>query len=137
MPGAPIAARRPPRPAPTRPSPAEGALVYGPVVAWLRSPALAGQLERLDPSRLARLALLLPELRSAVPELPPPPPVPDSDQRQLLFDALAQAILAAAGPLLLVADDLHWADQETLRFLHYLLRVGPAAPLLVAATARR
>ncbi|HEX8132399.1 MAG TPA: BTAD domain-containing putative transcriptional regulator, partial [Actinomycetes bacterium] len=117
--------------------PAEGALAYGPVVAWLRSPALAGQLERLDRSRLAQLALLLPELRSAVPDLPPPPPLPDGDQRQLLFDALARAVLASAGPLLLVADDLHWADQETLRFLHYLLRVGPAAPLLVAATARR
>jgi DNA-binding SARP family transcriptional activator len=116
---------------------AEGALAYGPVVAWLRSAALAGSLDRLDRPRLAELARLLPELRSAVPGLPPPQPLPDDDQRQVLFDALAQAILAPGGPLLLVADDLHWADRETLRFLHYLLRSGPDAPLLVAATARR
>jgi hypothetical protein len=36
-----------------------------------------------------------------------------------------------------VADDLHWADGETLQFLHFLLRSEPDAPLLVAATARR
>ena len=49
---------------------------------------------------------------------------------------LSAAILASAGPLLLVADDVHWADHETLQFLHYLLRSAPDAPLLVAATAR-
>ncbi len=45
--------------------PAEGALAYGPVVAWLRSEPLAGHLGRLDPARLAELARLLPELRPA------------------------------------------------------------------------
>lgn len=72
-----------------------------------------------------------------VPEVPGPGPLDESDRRQVMFDALAQAILAPARPLLLVADDLHWTDQETLQFLHYLLRVGSTAPLLVAATARR
>jgi len=36
-----------------------------------------------------------------------------------------------------VADDLHWSDRETLQFLHFLMRVAPEAPLLIAATARR
>jgi predicted ATPase/DNA-binding SARP family transcriptional activator len=117
--------------------PAEGALAYGPVVAWLRADALAGRRGRLDRARRAELARLLPELVAEMPDLPRPEPLPESDQRQRLFDAAARAILAAGAPLLLVADDLHWWDRESLQFLHYLLRVDPDARLLVAATARR
>ena len=115
---------------------AEGALAYGPVVSWLRIEALARPLARLDPELLGELSRLLPELRSNVAGVPSPEPLPVSDQRQRLFDAVAQALLSSGRPLLLVADDLHWADRETLRLLHYLLRIQPNAPMLVAATAR-
>ncbi|MGH2532664.1 MAG: ATP-binding protein [Thermomicrobiales bacterium] len=116
---------------------AEGALAYGPVVEWLRSEAIKPRLDRLDRARLSELARLLPELLAEVPGLAHPEPLPERDQRQRLFDALARAILATGGPLLLIADDLQWCDQKTLQFLHYLLRVESGAPLLVAATARR
>jgi DNA-binding SARP family transcriptional activator len=115
---------------------AEGALAYGPVVTWLRVEALAGPLTRLDPGLRGELARLLPELRASAPVVPGPEPLSAGDQRQRLFDALAQALLSSGRPLLLVADDLHWADRETLRFLHYLLRVRPSAAMLVAATVR-
>ena len=108
---------------------AEGALAYGPVVSWLRAEALLPRRVRLDRARLAELARVLPEL-SGVPEA-----LPEPEARRRLYDALAAALLG--GPVLLVADDLHWADRETLQFLHYLLRSHPDAPLLVAATARR
>jgi DNA-binding SARP family transcriptional activator len=117
--------------------PAEGALAYGPVVEWLRSAAFHERLERLDPAYQTELARLLPELLVRVPGLAPPEPLPESDQRQRLFDAVARAILAAGLPLVLVADDLHWGDRETLRLLHYLPRVAPEAQLLIVATARR
>jgi DNA-binding SARP family transcriptional activator len=110
---------------------AEGALAYGPVVAWLRAEPLAARRRALDDRRLAELARLLPEL-----DRDPPPPLPEDEQRTRLFDAAARAILASGRPRLLVADDLHWADRETLRFLHYLIRSRPSAPLLIAATAR-
>src|SRR3954451_19285292 len=110
--------------------PAEGVLAYGPVAAWLRTEGLAPRRVRLDRGRLAELARVLPEIGAR------PEPLPDSEQRQRLFDAIAAALVASSAPLLLVADDLHWADRETLQFLHYLLRSAPAAPLLVAATAR-
>jgi DNA-binding SARP family transcriptional activator len=116
---------------------AEGALAYGPVVAWLRSEAFKARLKRLDRARLTELARLLPELLSEVPDLAAPEPLPEDDQRQRLFDAIARAIFAPGVPILLVADDLQWCDRETLQFLHYLLRVAPKARLLVAATARR
>jgi DNA-binding SARP family transcriptional activator len=110
---------------------AEGELAYGPVAAWLRSEHLAARRE-LDPGRRGVLARVLPELADDEPQ-----PPADGEQRRRLFDALGGAILAGREPLLLVADDLHWADDETLRFLHYLIRTAPEAPLLVLATARR
>lgn len=113
--------------------PAEGALAYGPVAAWLRSEPLAARRVRLDRGRLAELARVLPEISG----LPWPEPLPEAEQRQRLFDAMTHALLAPGGPLLLVADDLHWADRETLQLLHYVIRTRPEAPLLVAATARR
>jgi DNA-binding SARP family transcriptional activator len=117
--------------------PAEGELAYGPVVAWLRSEAFKAHFKRLDRARLTELARLLPELLSEVPGLAPPQPLPESEQRQRLFDALVRAVFAPGSPLLLVADDVHWCDRETLQFLHYLLRAAPKGRLLVATTARR
>ena len=118
--------------------PAEGALAYGPVAAWLRADPLAGHRGRLDPAQLAELARLLPEAAPGLGDAAlASAPAADPERRRLLFEALARALLAGGGPLLLVADDLHWADQETLQFLHYLLRAHPQAPVLVVATVRR
>jgi DNA-binding SARP family transcriptional activator len=110
--------------------PAEGALAFGPVAAWLRAAPIAVRRVRLDPGRLAELARMLPELPGT------PQPLPPAEQRQRLFDAIARAIVASAAPVLLVVDDLQWADRDTLQFLHYLLRTEPRARLLVAATVR-
>ena len=58
-------------------------------------------------------------------------------QRQRFFQALARAMLAAPQPLLLLIDDLQWCDQETLEWLHFLLRFDPAARLLSRRQAAR
>jgi DNA-binding SARP family transcriptional activator len=108
---------------------AEGALAYAPVVAWLRGLGVARWRGRLSAAQLAALAPLLPELA-----VEPAPPEPGSRLR--LFDAVVQALHACAGPVLLVADDLHAADSPTLHFLHYLVRADPPAPVMVTATAR-
>ena len=63
-----------------------------------------------------------------VPGLARAEPLPEGEQRQRLFDALARAILAAEGPILLIADDLQWFDRETVQFIHYLLRAAPDSP---------
>jgi DNA-binding SARP family transcriptional activator len=116
---------------------AEGSLAYAPVVGWLRSAALRTRLPRLDAARLSELARLLPELLDEMPDLAPPGPLPESDQRRRLFDAVAAVVVAGAEPLLLVLDDLQHADRETCRLLHYLLRTQSDARLLVVATVRR
>ena len=116
--------------------PAEGPLAYGPVVTWLRSDALRPRLVRLDRARLTEIARLLPELLVEIPDLEHPSPIPESDRQRRLFDAVCAALLAAE-PLLLVVDDIQHGDRETCQFLHYLLRVHPAARLLVVGTARQ
>jgi DNA-binding SARP family transcriptional activator/predicted ATPase len=120
----------------TRAYAAEGRLAYGPVADWLRSEPLRAAPARLDTVWLTEVARLLPELPAEHPDLPHPEPLTEHWQRQRLFEALARAVLQASQPLLLLIDDLQWCDQETLEWLHYLLRFDPTARLLVVGTAR-
>ena len=115
----------------------EGAMAYGPLVTWLRSPAITARLGRLDRTHLTALAPLLPDLIPSPSTAILPETGSDAEQRRRLFEAATRAIHAAGEPLLLIADDLQWCDPETLQFLHYLVRIEPRFPLLVVATARR
>jgi predicted ATPase len=116
---------------------AEGRLAYGPIIDWLHSDTLQAALPRLEPVWLTELARLLPELLNDYPDLSPPAiHQVEVWERQRLFEALARAVLATQQPLLLVIDDLHWCDRETLEWLRYLLRFDPHAPLLVVGAAR-
>jgi DNA-binding SARP family transcriptional activator len=113
--------------------PAEGPLAYGVATAWLRSEPVTARLSRLERPHMTELARLLPELAAHVP---PPEPLPEAELRRRLFAAITRALLAAGAPLLLIADDVQWADTQSLRLIHYLIRAAPSARLLVAATAR-
>ena len=44
--------------------------------------------------------------------------------------------LCADGPLLLVADDLHWADETSLRVWRHLIRVTEELPLVLVGACR-
>ncbi len=72
-----------------------------------------------------------------MPDLPQPGPLPESEQRHRLFDAVSAAVLTAGRPVLLIVDDLQHGDRETCQLVHYLQRVQPQARVLVVATARR
>ncbi|HEU5101898.1 MAG TPA: AAA family ATPase, partial [Roseiflexaceae bacterium] len=120
----------------TRAYAAEGRLSYGPVIEWLRSDCLRRALARLDMVWLSEVSRLLPELLAERPDLPQPEPLTEYWQRQRFFEALARAVLHTSQPLLLLIDDLQWCDQETLEWLHYLLRFDPQARMLVIGTVR-
>jgi class 3 adenylate cyclase/tetratricopeptide (TPR) repeat protein len=62
---------------------------------------------------------------------------PGADQAEL-FAAWRRVIeaMAASGPLVLVVEDLHWADAGLLQFLNYLLDSSADIALLVIAAAR-
>ena len=95
---------------------------------------MAARLTRLVRPDLTELARLLPELAGQVT---PPEPLPEAELRHRLLAAIGRAVLAAGAPLLLIVDDAQWADAQSLRLIHYLIRSAPSARLLVAATARR
>ena len=78
------------------------------------------------------------DLRPAAPQLAARRAVDDANARVRLQARLAAAVEHAAGgtPLLLVLEDLHWSDPETLAFLRHLGHRGLAVPTLALITAR-
>jgi DNA-binding SARP family transcriptional activator/tetratricopeptide (TPR) repeat protein len=90
-----------------------------------------GALRELDPVWRAELARLFPEL--ARPDLP----VPSNDARRL-FESVARLldVAAAATPLVFLLEDVHWADDMSLRLLAFVGRRISARPVLIAVTAR-
>jgi DNA-binding CsgD family transcriptional regulator len=86
----------------------------------------------------ADIAQLVPALCERLPELPAPPPVEPEAARFRLFDSLAGFLRAAAvrRPLLLVLDDLHWADASSLALLRFLGRELEGAGLLAVGCYR-
>src|SRR6266851_509761 len=79
--------------------------------------------ELLDELWLAELSRLLPELRVRYPDLPAP--TEDELTAKLrLFEAVARLVdaLGQRAPLVLLLDDLHWADGASLDLVRYLGR---------------
>lgn len=113
-----------------------GELAYAPVTTWLRSDAVQAGFSALDSIFLTEIARLVPEVLGTRPDLPRPAPMTEGWQRQHFFEALARAVLSARQPLLLLLDDLQWCDDETLEWLHYLMRFDPRARVLLLGTVR-
>ena len=84
------------------------------------------------------LARLAPTLGERVPQLPAPRQSDPETERYLLYAAVA-GLLEAAGerePLLLILDDLHWADGPTLSLLRHVVASGSSIPVMVVGTYR-
>ncbi|MBM4432155.1 MAG: hypothetical protein FJ026_17675, partial [Chloroflexi bacterium] len=118
----------------------ESNIAYAPFIDVLHSlltPAPGAPLP-CPPTQLAVAAELLPELRQAWPDLPPLQPLPPDAEHTRLLRSLAQIIrLSAQGqPLLLLLDDLHWADPSSLELIHYLVHVSQDQGLLLVGAYR-
>lgn len=84
------------------------------------------------------IAELLPEIRERLPDVPVPPELDTEQQRFRLADSVASCLQRATArqPLLVVFDDLHWADAASLRLLQFLARDGRSAGWLTIGTFR-
>jgi DNA-binding SARP family transcriptional activator len=88
---------------------------------------------------------LAPVLARIVPEIlesgagPQPPRIEVEGDRYQVFDAVNRWVHAIAGRrrLVLVLDDMHWADRPSLLLLEYILRSSTQAPVLIVATYRQ
>src|SRR2546421_8053436 len=118
-----------------------GRLPYQPLVEALR-PRLEAENapeDLLEDLWLAELSRLLPGLRVRYPDLPAP--TEDELTAKLrLVEAVARLFdaLAPRSPLVLLLDDLHWADQASLDLLRYLGRYwkGHSSRVLLLGTVR-
>jgi len=99
-------------------------LPYVPLAAALRD-----ALTRAELSGQHRAAL-----RKIVPELPPADPPAEVAEIDVL-EALV-GVLTEHAPLVLLLDDLQWADPATVTALSYLRRRGAALPATLVATIR-
>jgi tetratricopeptide (TPR) repeat protein len=119
----------------------EGAPPYWPWVQPLRS-----YIQQQDPDQLrsqmgpgaADIAEVIPEVREKLPGLEPPPALEPEQARFRLFDSITTFLKNASQtqPLLLVLDDLHWADQPSLQLLQFLARQMAGSRLLVVGCYR-
>ena len=84
------------------------------------------------------VATIVPELHRAFDDLPPALQLPAEQERRHLFTAMRGFVerAAAQAPLLLILDDLHWADASTLLLLEHLAERAAAIPALIVGTYR-
>ena len=108
--------------------------VLGTVIDHVDEHVLAGPVERSG----GALARLLPSVVRRFGPLPPPAPADPATERRRLADAIDDLLSAVAAdrPLLVVLEDLHWADEATLGVLSHVLRPGRPAGLVVLGTYR-
>jgi DNA-binding SARP family transcriptional activator len=111
---------------------------YQAIVEALRSALPLVAALRLDGVWLSALATLLPELSARIAGLPPLPNIEPENERARLLGALTQAFAALAQPrpVLLVLEDLHWAEEATTAALSFLARRLALSPIFVVATYR-
>ena len=117
----------------------EGAPPYWPWVQPLRS-----YIQSKDPEQLrsemgpgaASIAGIISEVREKLPDLEPPPALEPEQARFRLFDSITSFLKNAARsqPLMLVLDDLQWADRSSLLLLEFIgPELGGTGLLLVGA----
>ena len=103
----------------------EGAPPYWPWIQPLRAyvqQAGAKQLSAEMGHGAATIAEIVSEIRDKLPGLETPPGLEPEAARFRLFDSISTFLKNASQsqPLMLVLDDLHWADNSSLLLLQFL-----------------
>ena len=118
-----------------------GAPPYWP---WLQ--LLRARLETTDAGKLgedmgpgaADIAQILPELSAILAGLDQPPVLGAEQARFRLFYSITTFLknVSRSQPLMLVLDDLHWADESSLLLLEFLAREISSCSIMVVGTYR-
>jgi len=119
----------------------EAGLPFLPFIEALRE-SVADQTEEQLRTALGEgahdVARLVSEIRQRLPDLPERPAAEAEQDRYRLFESVTGFLVNAGqeNALLLVLDDLHWADRPTLLLLQHLVRRLPASRIVVLGTYR-
>ena len=109
---------------------------------WIFVDALDEYVQGLEPRRLSPIGDEdIAELSHVLPSLPARPggaPGGAQDERYRTHRAVCRLLeaLALTKPLVLLLDDLHWADSGSIELLGALLRRPPSGPVLIALAMR-
>jgi len=119
----------------------EARLPYGPVAEALRDYVSRTSVETLRQAVTegsSVLAPLAPELKAKLPDLPEPPPVAAEAEAYRLFQEVTEFLKNAStsAPLVLVLEDLQWADKGSCSLLQHLARRLAGGRLLLAISCR-
>ena len=84
------------------------------------------------------VATLVSELRQRFSDLPSSPPLDGDAERMRLFEGVCAFVRNAAvdAPIVLLLDDLHWADKPSLLMLQYMARNIRRDRVLIVGTYR-
>ena len=93
--------------------------------------------ELLGPNA-AELVTLLPEFADQLPSLAPETMLDPEQEKRRLFQALLHFFtrLSTFQPLLVIIEDIHWSDDNSLQFLLFLARHLAPHPILLLLTYR-
>ena len=114
---------------------------------WPWVQAIRSYVRERDPDQLrsemgaaaADIAEVVSDVKDRLPELRPPPQLDSPEQARFrLFDSITAFLKSASlkQPLVLVLDDLHWADQPSLLLLQFVARELGNSRLLLVGTYR-
>jgi DNA-binding winged helix-turn-helix (wHTH) protein len=115
----------------------EGARPYWPWIQILRTLIASRSHDELREqmgSGALDIARVVPSLRDKLPELPESPPVQSDQERFRLFDSIThflRCVASSDGTLILILDDLQWADAPSLRLIEFLAHEMVDAPILI------
>ena len=86
----------------------------------------------------AEITRLVPDLHRIFPDIPTPIDLPPGQQQRFMFNAILDMIirLSSATPLILLLDDLHWADESSFQLLEHFVPQLSKHPILFIITFR-
>ena len=119
-----------------------GAPPYWPWVQAIRSYVRERDQEKLRAemgSSASVIAEIVPDVKERLSDLQPAPVIDDvNSARFRLFDSIVSFLKSAAEaqPLLLILDDLHWADRQTLQLLEFVAAELPSSRIMILGTYR-
>ncbi len=84
------------------------------------------------------LVSAFPELRAWPPDVAPAPTLEPEPERRRLLHAVGRLleVMVVDRPLMIVVEDLHWADDATVDFMSFLVRSTPTSRFLLVLTPR-
>ena len=113
---------------------------------WPWVQAIRSYVRDRDPERLrsemgsvaSEIAEIVSEVRERLPDIQPPPALQPEQARFRLFDSITTFMktVSRTQPLVLMLDDLHWADKPSFLLLEFLARELAGVRLLVVGTYR-